>query len=98
MAMAFNPAGADRQDFTNLFANLEYLDLAYLAEWGGIEALANHLALQIASIRADLTTHYVSSEELEPLVQRVAALESRMTAAETAIADLDARVRALEGG
>lgn len=34
MANVFNPAGADRQDFTDLFANLDYLDLAYVAEAG----------------------------------------------------------------
>lgn len=98
MANVFNPAGADRQDFTDLFANLDYLDLAYVAEAGGIRAIAEYLATQIASVRADLSVHYVTTETLSLLEQRVAALEGRMSSAEEAIDDLRDRVSALEGG
>ena len=67
MAAIFNPSGADRQDFASLFA--------YLEENGGLQAIVENLALNIAAIRADLAANYVTESQYAALEARVEALE-----------------------
>lgn len=68
MSSNLNPAGATRQDFIDLFT--------YLKEGGGLQAIVETLALNIAAIRADLAVHYVTESDFAALEARVAALEA----------------------
>ena len=68
MSSNLNPAGASRQDFIDLFT--------YLKEGGGLQAIVETLALNIAAIRADLAANYVTDSQYEALEARVAALEA----------------------